>query len=53
MYEHNLSEFRVLPVVTARDVESTVALSRALMAGGMQAIEITLRTPAALEKVGS
>jgi 2-dehydro-3-deoxyphosphogluconate aldolase/(4S)-4-hydroxy-2-oxoglutarate aldolase len=53
VYEHNLSEFRVLPVVTARDVESTVALSRALMAGGMQAIEITLRTPAALDAIAA
>lgn len=51
MYEHNLSDLRVLPVVTASDVDSTVALSRALLAGGMRAIEITLRTPAAMEAI--
>ncbi len=51
MYEHNLSDLRVLPVVTARDVDSTVALSRALLAGGMRAIEITLRTPAAMDAI--
>ncbi|MEP5568720.1 MAG: bifunctional 4-hydroxy-2-oxoglutarate aldolase/2-dehydro-3-deoxy-phosphogluconate aldolase [Halioglobus sp.] len=51
MYEHNLSEFRVLPVVTATDVESTLALSKALLAGGMGAIEITLRTPAAMDAI--
>jgi len=51
VYEHNLTEYRVLPVVTAADVESTVALSRALLAGGMRAIEITLRTPAAIDAI--
>lgn len=53
MQEHNLAEFRVLPVVTARDAASTVALSRALLAGGMRAIEITLRTEAALDAIAA
>ncbi|RLQ22661.1 bifunctional 4-hydroxy-2-oxoglutarate aldolase/2-dehydro-3-deoxy-phosphogluconate aldolase [Seongchinamella sediminis] len=53
MQEHNLASFRVLPVVTARDVASTVALSRALLAGGMRAIEITLRTEAALDAIAA
>ena len=51
MVQHDLSKFRVLPVITARDVPSTLALSRALLAGGMGAIEITLRTPAALDAI--
>jgi 2-dehydro-3-deoxyphosphogluconate aldolase/(4S)-4-hydroxy-2-oxoglutarate aldolase len=38
---------RVLPVVTAGNVSSTVQLARALQGGGMTAIEITLRTAAA------
>lgn len=42
-----LASFRVLPVVTAHDVDSTVALARALRDGGMAAMEITLRTPQA------
>lgn len=53
MEQHNLSAYRVLPVVTARDVDSTVALSRALLAGGMGAIEITLRTPAAMDAIAA
>lgn len=44
---------RVLPVVTALDAETTVDLARALLAGGMNAIEITLRTPAALAAIAA
>ena len=43
-----LSSFRVLPVVTAHDVDATVQLARTLHSGGMKAIEITLRTAPAL-----
>lgn len=46
-----LQECRVLPVVTATDVQSTVDLARALHRGGMKAIEITLRTEAALDSI--
>ena len=46
-----LRSCRVLPVVTAVDTESTVQLARALHRGGMQAIEITLRTDAALDSI--
>ena len=46
-----LAECRVLPVVTAHDVEATVELARALLAGGMRAVEITLRTEAALDSI--
>ena len=53
MHEHNLADYRVLPVVTAKDAASTVALSRALLAGGMGAIEITLRTDAALDAIAA
>jgi 2-dehydro-3-deoxyphosphogluconate aldolase/(4S)-4-hydroxy-2-oxoglutarate aldolase len=48
-----LAAYRVLPVITAEDVESTVALSRALLEGGMRAVEITLRTDAALEAIAA
>ena len=47
----SLKDYRVLPVVTAVDAESTVQLARALQRGGMKAIEITLRTPAALDSM--
>jgi 2-dehydro-3-deoxyphosphogluconate aldolase/(4S)-4-hydroxy-2-oxoglutarate aldolase len=39
----------VLPVVVLRDAADAVPLARALVAGGLPAIEVTLRTPAALE----
>ncbi len=48
-----LRDCRVLPVVTARDVASTVRLAQALQRGGMRAIEITLRTPVALEAIAA
>ena len=46
-----LQTSRVLPVVTAGNVDSTVQLARALQRGGMAAIEITLRTPSALDAI--
>ncbi|WP_405993675.1 bifunctional 4-hydroxy-2-oxoglutarate aldolase/2-dehydro-3-deoxy-phosphogluconate aldolase [Streptomyces sp. NBC_00986] len=39
----------VLPVVVIDDVADAVPLARALVAGGLPAIEVTLRTPGALE----
>lgn len=39
----------VIPVVTFDDTKSAVETSRALVAGGLPVIEITLRTPIALE----
>ena len=46
-----LQASRVLPVVTAGDVDSTVQLAQALQRGGMAAIEITLRTPSAMDAI--
>lgn len=53
MLEERLAAARVLPVVTARDEASTVALAAALRRGGMRAIEITLRTPAAMAAIAA
>ncbi|MEO3794595.1 bifunctional 4-hydroxy-2-oxoglutarate aldolase/2-dehydro-3-deoxy-phosphogluconate aldolase [Nonomuraea sp. B10E15] len=39
----------VIPVVVIDDAESAVPLARALVAGGLPVIEVTLRTPAARE----
>ncbi|MFD0208806.1 bifunctional 4-hydroxy-2-oxoglutarate aldolase/2-dehydro-3-deoxy-phosphogluconate aldolase [Streptomyces hirsutus] len=39
----------VLPVVVVEDAADAVPLARALVAGGLPAIEVTLRTPAALD----
>lgn len=41
----------VVPVLIIEDVASAVPLARALVAGGLKAIEITMRTPVALEAV--
>jgi 2-dehydro-3-deoxyphosphogluconate aldolase/(4S)-4-hydroxy-2-oxoglutarate aldolase len=41
----------VMPVVTISDLRNAVPLARALIAGGVRAIEVTLRTPDALEAI--
>ncbi|MCZ4610821.1 bifunctional 4-hydroxy-2-oxoglutarate aldolase/2-dehydro-3-deoxy-phosphogluconate aldolase [Streptomyces sp. Lzd4kr] len=41
----------VVPVVVIDDASDAVPLARALVAGGLPAIEVTLRTPAALEAI--
>ncbi len=41
----------VVPVLIVEDAKTAVPLARALVAGGLKAIEITLRTQAALEAV--
>src|ERR1700710_744862 len=41
----------VIPVLTVRDVADGVAQARALGAGGLPAIEVPLRTPAALAAI--
>lgn len=50
-FADQLADCRVLPVITARNVESTVRLAQALEKGGMKAVEITLRTPEALDSM--
>jgi 2-dehydro-3-deoxyphosphogluconate aldolase/(4S)-4-hydroxy-2-oxoglutarate aldolase len=46
-----LKQQPVVPVLVIQDVATAVPLARALVAGGLKAIEITLRTPAALEAI--
>lgn len=41
----------VIPVVVIRDAAHAVPLARALVAGGVPVIELTLRTPAALDSL--
>ncbi|PBC64076.1 keto-deoxy-phosphogluconate aldolase [Streptomyces sp. Tue6028] len=43
----------VVPVVVVEDAADAVPLARALVAGGLPAIEVTLRTPAALPAIGA
>ena len=41
----------VVPVLIISEIEHAVPLARALVAGGLKAIEVTLRTPIALEAI--
>lgn len=41
----------VVPVLVVADSDKAVPLARALVAGGLPALEVTLRTPAALEVI--
>lgn len=44
-----LATNRIVPVIVIERIEHAVPLACALVAGGIRALEITLRTPAALE----
>ncbi|MER5671669.1 bifunctional 4-hydroxy-2-oxoglutarate aldolase/2-dehydro-3-deoxy-phosphogluconate aldolase [Pseudonocardia alni] len=51
MSEKLLEQAPVVPVVVLHDAATAVPLARALVDGGLPVIEVTLRTPAALEAV--
>ncbi len=46
-----LGDTRVVPVVTIERAEQAVTLARTLVAGGLRLIEVTLRSPAALDAI--
>jgi 2-dehydro-3-deoxyphosphogluconate aldolase / (4S)-4-hydroxy-2-oxoglutarate aldolase len=48
-----IDEVAVIPVMVLRDVTSAVPLARALAAGGLTVLEITLRTAEALEAIAA
>jgi len=41
----------IMPVLVVRDVANAAALAKALITGGLPALEVTLRTPAALDVI--
>ena len=41
----------VIPVIVVDEVEQAEPLAQALVAGGLRVLEVTLRTPAALEAI--
>ena len=47
------TNLRVVPVVTVPSVEVAVPLARALADGGLPVIEVTLRSPAALDAIAA
>ena len=46
-----IGRVRVVPVLTVDDPDDAVGLVRSLVAGGLAAVEITLRTPTGLEAI--
>ncbi|HEY7775504.1 MAG TPA: bifunctional 4-hydroxy-2-oxoglutarate aldolase/2-dehydro-3-deoxy-phosphogluconate aldolase [Kineobactrum sp.] len=46
-----LADTRVIPVITLERVEDAVPMARALVNGGLNILEVTLRTPAAAEGI--
>jgi 2-dehydro-3-deoxyphosphogluconate aldolase/(4S)-4-hydroxy-2-oxoglutarate aldolase len=50
-FQELLGGTRVVPVITVKDIDSAVPLAEALVAGGLQVLEITLRTDAGLESI--
>ena len=51
--EEVLAASPVMPVVTIRELGQAAELARALVAGGIRVIEVTLRTPVALEAISA
>ncbi len=49
--EHVCRLAPVIPVLVVDDADHAVSLAQALVAGGLPALEVTLRTPAALEVI--
>ena len=47
-----ISSGPVVPVIVIDQLEHAVPLAKALMAGGIRVLEVTLRTPVALEAIG-
>ena len=50
-FQELLGSTRVVPVITISDPDTAVPLAEALVAGGLQVLEITLRTDAGLESI--
>ncbi len=51
MNDSLLNRVPVIPVVVVDDLEHAVPIARALVAGGLPVIELTLRTPVALDAI--
>lgn len=50
-FQENLRQTRIVPVIVLKDVAHAVPLAKALVEGGLNILEITLRTPAALDSI--
>jgi 2-dehydro-3-deoxyphosphogluconate aldolase/(4S)-4-hydroxy-2-oxoglutarate aldolase len=50
-FEDELRATRIVPVIVMKDLAHAVPLARALVEGGLNILEVTLRTPAALDAI--
>jgi 2-dehydro-3-deoxyphosphogluconate aldolase/(4S)-4-hydroxy-2-oxoglutarate aldolase len=50
-FDELLARARMIPVVAVEDAGDAAPLARAILAGGLATIEVTLRTPAALDAI--
>jgi 2-dehydro-3-deoxyphosphogluconate aldolase / (4S)-4-hydroxy-2-oxoglutarate aldolase len=50
-FVENLKTVRVVPVIVIKDLGHAVPLAKALVEGGLNVLEITLRSPVALEAI--
>ena len=51
LQKQDLEKLKIVPVVTAYSVEKTLEMTRAIVAGGINSVEITLRTDCALDAI--
>lgn len=51
--EQLLADVTVLPVIVIDRIDDAVPLARALIAGGIRVLEVTLRTPAGLDAIAT
>lgn len=49
--DHILDAGPVIPVIVIKHIEDALPLARALVRGGLRVLEVTLRTPAALDAI--
>jgi 2-dehydro-3-deoxyphosphogluconate aldolase/(4S)-4-hydroxy-2-oxoglutarate aldolase len=50
-FRENLKATRIVPVIVIKDLSHAVPLAKALVEGGLNILEVTLRTEAALEAI--
>ena len=50
-FEDELRATRIVPVIVIKDMAHAVPLAKALVEGGLNILEVTLRTPAALDAI--
>lgn len=52
-FQESLKATRLVPVIVIKDIAHAVPLARALVEGGLNILEVTMRTPAALDAIAA